>query len=693
MVIEATGAADDPPPYERTSKAHPYWLSTIQEFLLPDVDLDKLPHSGKASLLAAIEAVRQGDVAAAAVHTEASLPFIPVDSPVNAFAYALRGLCHARNGLRGEAVASLRKALEYLPEDARLTYSLGFTLLRQNDIAEAMDCFRRSVAIAPDLGPAWAALALISCLEQDHAATETAAREALRLGCPLPGGLVELALMQATRLQGKTAEGAFDFSSLALSDDEIDGLLRRLLATMPPIDPASLRHPPHGRTVYFVYADHLYVVEHVIPLVLSIAETGSRCAIHLHVANPGRGLAGLIERLRSCLDDVPLIVSTESVFVEQFAPPSIYHSCMRFVRFWQTFTANAVPMVMLDADSLARRDPESLNMGIDPAADVVLAKSHADPYWSLFFGGYTALRPTAKAALFIGRVAAFVLDNFARRTARWFLDQTALAACHDLLGARVSFAYLPGSELCGGHTFTDDQVFWMAVNEAKFADNPYVQFKERVRSCHGFSRAVNNEAYRPNLIDREGGRFLINAADERIAGEVAGGRTRLQPEVELLTGLVREGHTVVDIGAGFGATTVPFARAAGPHGRVFAYEADRLDFQILAANLAMAASTNTFLSDGMPRLDSIHLDACHLIRIGGRTDRIAALTGCRRVVARHHPCVYVADAGGVPRNAFAPLRDAGYTLYVHVVDESCVGVLGLPSESRLNVNGMPRMDS
>jgi hypothetical protein len=163
-------------------------------------------------------------------------------------------------------------------------------------------------------------------------------------------------------------------------------------------------------------------------------------------------------------------------------------------------------------------------------------------------------------------------------------------------------------------------------------------------------------------------------------------------EVDLLAGLVRPGHTVVDAGAGFGAATLAFARAAGPHGRVHALEPDRLEFQILAANLALSETTNVFLLHLTLSVDDLELDACHLIRMGGEIDKAAALAGIARTLSRHLPCVYVADAGNVVRTGLDPLRKAGYTQYLHVVDESCVGVLGMPSESRLNVTGMQRLD-
>jgi len=55
----------------------------------------------------------------------------------------------------------------------------------------------------------------------------------------------------------------------------------------------------------------------------------------------------------------------------------------------------------------------------------------------------------------------------------------------------------------------------------------------------------------------------------------------------VLTRLVRPGDTVLDVGANIGAHTLPLARAAGPAGRVIAYEPTSFAFQKLLANIAL----------------------------------------------------------------------------------------------------------
>jgi FkbM family methyltransferase len=55
----------------------------------------------------------------------------------------------------------------------------------------------------------------------------------------------------------------------------------------------------------------------------------------------------------------------------------------------------------------------------------------------------------------------------------------------------------------------------------------------------------------------------------------------------VLTGLVRPGATVVDVGANIGAHTLPLARAAGPDGRVIAYEPTAFAYAKLLNNLSL----------------------------------------------------------------------------------------------------------
>ena len=58
-------------------------------------------------------------------------------------------------------------------------------------------------------------------------------------------------------------------------------------------------------------------------------------------------------------------------------------------------------------------------------------------------------------------------------------------------------------------------------------------------------------------------------------------------EAQFLAAWLQPGDVVVEAGANIGPVTVPLARAVGPEGRVYAYEPQRLVFQLLCCNLAL----------------------------------------------------------------------------------------------------------
>ncbi len=76
---------------------------------------------------------------------------------------------------------------------------------------------------------------------------------------------------------------------------------------------------------------------------------------------------------------------------------------------------------------------------------------------------------------------------------------------------------------------------------------------------------------------------------------------------------VREGETVVQIGAGAGYYTAILARLAGPSGRVFAYEivadiAERAR-QNLATYAQVEVRAGSGVTDGLPKADAIYVNA------------------------------------------------------------------------------------
>lgn len=88
------------------------------------------------------------------------------------------------------------------------------------------------------------------------------------------------------------------------------------------------------------------------------------------------------------------------------------------------------------------------------------------------------------------------------------------------------------------------------------------------------------------------GTFLYNRNDAYIGRslEIYGEVNEL--EIELLRMLCPAGGTILDIGANIGSHTVPLAQHVGPSGTVYAFEPQRVVFQLLCANVALNNLTN-----------------------------------------------------------------------------------------------------
>ena len=175
-------------------------------------------------------------------------------------------------------------------------------------------------------------------------------------------------------------------------------------------------------------------------------------------------------------------------------------------------------------------------------------------------------------------------------------------------------------------------------------------------------------------------------------------------EMELFKDYLRPGLTVVDVGANIGVHTVYFAQAVGPGGQIFAFEPQRVLYQILCGNVALNEHNNVVaLNAGLgaqsgtilvPRLDyarggnfgglslgkwekgeeiplrtldSCGLKACHLIKIDVEGMELAVLEGAKSVIDEHKPLLYVEnDRAENSKALIAWLLNRDYRLYWHL---------------------------
>lgn len=184
------------------------------------------------------------------------------------------------------------------------------------------------------------------------------------------------------------------------------------------------------------------------------------------------------------------------------------------------------------------------------------------------------------------------------------------------------------------------------------------------------------------------------------------------PETQaLLASLLRSGDWVVEAGAGFGAFTLPLARAVGSEGWIVACEPDQALLRLLRANLALngirqvhaecsaldgttpdesgEAGTAWLCARRPPfaSIDALALPRCDLIRIDAGVDAETVLNGAQATLEHYWPFIHIAVSSDSQNDGDALRTVAGYAW--QKVSETGEGIdwLGYPTGKAATILG------
>lgn len=154
-------------------------------------------------------------------------------------------------------------------------------------------------------------------------------------------------------------------------------------------------------------------------------------------------------------------------------------------------------------------------------------------------------------------------------------------------------------------------------------------------------------------------------------------------ETDLLSGVVTEGHHIVEVGGDHGAHTLWLALAVGDTGAVHVIEPRRLPLQHLCANLVLNQLGNVHThhasmgaSEGCEvmgdetirrtTLDGLGLAALHLLKVNIPGILAELLEGAATTMREHRPIIY-ARLGGTEsaEREVAALKALGYRAWSH----------------------------
>lgn len=212
-----------------------------------------------------------------------------------------------------------------------------------------------------------------------------------------------------------------------------------------------------------------------------------------------------------------------------------------------------------------------------------------------------------------------------------------------------------------------------------------------------------------------------------------------EAEVAMMRRFLKEGSTVVDVGANIGDLTLPLARIVGPAGRVYAIESHPEYFNVLCANLALNGIDNTkpvnafvaaspdvdtggvwgpyaYVSKRWKpdflALDALDLPACDLVKVDVDGKELEVLQSGEMQIERFRPVLYFENDQRElsPRLLEFAMDKLGYDLYWHpapIFDEDnyfgnavnhwaprnviSLMVVGVPSERRAGLPDLRRI--
>ncbi len=359
---------------------------------------------------------------------------------------------------RAEVLSIIRNLTKQYPGDLGLQLTCSRILIHRELYTDAMTLLHRCTQLDPKCDYAWAHIALMAALAQDHGRAAYSARKALELGNNLLNTM-QKAFVFSLFAQGIPAkvgpfetEPHFQITSGSIKVDE---------AKLPDVtylyEPEKLNKNP----VILIACDSGYFKKFAKNLMLSLVEVSASFSIHVHLVTPDEDDIAWLDKYRITYNNNIIVTSEKPNDTALTKLPAYLASC-RFLQspvFLRRFKRD---YLVLDADSVLNTG-EGLKKFIRLSKYPVLYYAERGPIWDTISAPFVFL-PHGKASLrFIDHCQKYLMHMFFRGkpSSFWYIDQLAL------LGA-----YLESAEtirLCPARLLSDvrcseDSIFWTLSN-------------------------------------------------------------------------------------------------------------------------------------------------------------------------------------------------------------------------------------
>lgn len=248
------------------------------------------------------------------------------------------------------------------------------------------------------------------------------------------------------------------------------------------------------------------------------------------------------------------------------------------------------------------------------------------------------------------------------------------------------------------------------------------------------------------LINCRYGYFAYHLHDRVIGRSLEQYGEWAEHEIMLFSQILKSGNFVIDVGANIGTHTVPMAQMVSPKGIVYAFEPQRLTYQLLCTNVALNSLNNVFthlagVSDtpgtakipviqfGRPanignlnieghgtgesvpimKLDQMEIPGLDFIKIDVEGMELQVLSGAINTLKKYRPVLFVENNIAENSNKLInTIINLDYQCLWHIADyynpnnffqnpnnifdiinRPEINLLCIPTEKKLNINSLP----
>lgn len=217
-------------------------------------------------------------------------------------------------------------------------------------------------------------------------------------------------------------------------------------------------------------------------------------------------------------------------------------------------------------------------------------------------------------------------------------------------------------------------------------------------------KIINTSAFNA-LVKGKYGYVLYNKHDRYIGKSIETYGEYSEAEIILLKQICQQGDVILEVGSNIGAHTIALSQFVGNSGKIYAFEAQRVIFQTLCANMALNSITNVecyhmavasqkgflkipeirydieynFGGMGIDKfqegekvplvsLDSlVDVSRVNLIKVDVEGMESQVLTGAKQMIARYKPFLYVENDRVDKSKRLIELIDSfGYRMFWHL---------------------------